>query len=338
MARKTRQQADVPDSASEQPPDPQHHTDSSDVPAPTPAPEEGAPGNGEIPCHPAAEIFPDMTATEYESLRKDIATHGQLIPIVRYGRQIVDGRHRFRVCRELGIEPQFVEWDGQGQILDFLFSMNVRRRNLTTPQLAFIGARALPFYQPQARQRMLDGRAPDPTRMSEEGSTGEAAEQIAGQLGISADAVYAAKKVLEKGTPELPRAVEAGKMTLWNAAKLASLPLRKQQKTLAGGNPAVKEELKKTRQKEAARKQTRKTARNGKAVPDADNPQTVEVAEGTQPSTLLITLTSDDRAIAEQLIDRLGHPRAVRVRDALTAALAGEDLATPVEGGVSSRS
>jgi hypothetical protein len=258
--------------------------------------------------------------------------------------QIVDGRHRFRVCRELGIEPQFVEWDGQGRILDLLFSANVcRRRELTKTQLAFIGARALPFYQPQARQRMLAGRAPDPTRMSEEGSTGEAAEQIAGKLGISAAAVYDAKKVLEQGTPELLRAVEAGKMTVWDAAKLASLPMGKQRKIAAGGKPALKDELKKTRQKEAARKQagkaqTRKTARNGKAVPDADNPQTVEVAEGTEPSTLLITLTSDDRAIAEQLIERLGHPRAVRVRDALTAALAGEDLATPVDGGVSSRS
>ena len=35
-------------------------------------------------------------------------------PIEVSGRQIIDGRNRYRACLELGIKPRLAEWDGTG--------------------------------------------------------------------------------------------------------------------------------------------------------------------------------------------------------------------------------
>ncbi|MPZ31202.1 MAG: DEAD/DEAH box helicase [Rhodospirillales bacterium] len=65
--------------------------------------------------HPAAEIFPVMADADFAGLVADIKQSGQLEPIVIHDNQILDGRHRYRACEQLGIEPITVEWKGRWQ-------------------------------------------------------------------------------------------------------------------------------------------------------------------------------------------------------------------------------
>jgi hypothetical protein len=71
------------------------------------------------------------------ALRDDIAAHGQRDPIALLGGQILDGRNRYRACRELGIKPQSREWDGKGSSpVALVLSANLHRRHLTSSQRA----------------------------------------------------------------------------------------------------------------------------------------------------------------------------------------------------------
>jgi len=56
--------------------------------------------------HPACYL-PKLSDTEFESLKADIKTNGLNIPIKIYDGLILDGRHRYRACLELGVEPRF---------------------------------------------------------------------------------------------------------------------------------------------------------------------------------------------------------------------------------------
>ena len=95
-----------------------------------------------LATHPAADIFPVMTDDEFRALIEDIRRHGQLDPIVLLGGAILDGRHRYRACCEIGLEPIAVEWAGPiPSPVGFVISRNLHRRHLSTGQRSLIAAR-----------------------------------------------------------------------------------------------------------------------------------------------------------------------------------------------------
>jgi ParB-like chromosome segregation protein Spo0J len=55
--------------------------------------------------HPAASLFPMMTAEEIDALGEDMLAHGQREHIVMCRGQILDGRNRLRACILKGIKP-----------------------------------------------------------------------------------------------------------------------------------------------------------------------------------------------------------------------------------------
>jgi hypothetical protein len=100
------------------------------------------------PFHPAADLFPLLTGKEYAALRDDVAAHGQREDIVLLDGQILDGRNRYRVCRELGLEPRCRAWDGEGSPVAFVLSANLHRRHLDASQRAVPGPGAAFHRQP----------------------------------------------------------------------------------------------------------------------------------------------------------------------------------------------
>jgi len=88
----------------------------------------------QLTCHPYCLAIPEMTEAEYQDLKGDIAGSGQLEPIVMFAGQILDGRHRYRACIELGIEPWLKDYDGPDSVMDYVISANLRRRHLSDGQ------------------------------------------------------------------------------------------------------------------------------------------------------------------------------------------------------------
>jgi hypothetical protein len=90
--------------------------------------------------HPLAGLFPPMGRHEYEELKADIRRRGLQVPIVLHEGRILDGRNRYLACKELGIPPSFINYEGDDPV-GFVASMNCHRRHLNRSQLAMIAAR-----------------------------------------------------------------------------------------------------------------------------------------------------------------------------------------------------
>ena len=169
-------------------------------------------------AHPAAELFPPMTAGEYAALKADIDTNGLLEPVVTCKKQILDGRHRFRACQELRIKPLFTEYTGDDPAR-YVISLNLHRRHLSESQRAMIAADLV---------NMPDHRPAD------KGANLHTSAAAAGSLlNVSERTVKSAKKVRDHGTPELAAAVRAGKVAVADAAAIADEPAEAQQEALS---------------------------------------------------------------------------------------------------------
>lgn len=152
-------------------------------------------------AHPAAALFPLMSATEYAGLLEDIRQHGLREPIVvdSKTKTILDGRNRYRACRESETVPEFEWYDGDDPT-GYVVSLNLHRRHLNESQRAMIAARLATLRNGQR-----------PSSIDEGAITQGKAAQL---LNVSKPSVERARVVLEKGTPEMVAAVDAGNLAV----------------------------------------------------------------------------------------------------------------------------
>jgi protein gp37 len=94
--------------------------------------------------HPLSAVFPLLTAQQYAELRADIAADGLRMPIILYCDAVLDGWHRYRICRDLGFVPMFQVFEGNYDAARRLvISLNVRRRQMTTGEIAIAVAKLI---------------------------------------------------------------------------------------------------------------------------------------------------------------------------------------------------
>lgn len=103
---------------------------------------DSLPKRNAVKPHPIAELMPAMSATEFDSLKSDIAAHGVREPIWMYEGMVLDGRHRERACSELEKTCPAQIYDGDDPHA-FVVSLNIHRRHLTTPQRRDVIAKLL---------------------------------------------------------------------------------------------------------------------------------------------------------------------------------------------------
>lgn len=190
--------------------------------------------------HEVANIFPMMSDAEFASLKSDIQAHGLLEPIWLHNGLIIDGRNRYQACVELGVEPHFRQWDGNGSLVAFVVSLNLHRRHLSESQRGMVAAKLA---------NMAQGERTDlqPSANLQKVSRAEAAEL----LNVSERTVNAAAKVKDEGAPELAQAVETGRASVSAAAEVATLPVEEQREIVAKGEAEILKAAKEIRAKKA---------------------------------------------------------------------------------------
>jgi len=95
----------------------------------------------QLEAHEIATLFPTMSSVDLEHLRASVGDQGLLEEILLFEGKILDGRHRYRTCLELGVEPRFREFEGTPQdAFAYSVALNLSRRHLTTVQRAAAGA------------------------------------------------------------------------------------------------------------------------------------------------------------------------------------------------------
>jgi ParB-like chromosome segregation protein Spo0J len=187
----------------------------------------------ELEYHELANIFPAMSDDEYRALKLDIAANGQLVDIYTHEGKIIDGRHRYRATRELGIEPRIVAWDGEGSPTNFVVAMNLNRRHLSTSQRAAIALEILPLYEQDAQARMLAGKPTENLPEGEETNREDrtAVAQAGRAMNVSGKLVANTKKI-QQIAPDLLPEIAAGRMTVNKALVQAE-----QRPTMPDGTP-----------------------------------------------------------------------------------------------------
>ncbi len=212
-----------------------------------------------------ANLIPDMNAVEYKELKNSIFTNGQHIPIVLHQGEILDGRHRYRACMELGIEPLFEDRDDVDPF-QFTIAM-ITRRNLTASQRAMAVAEmysVMGLLKRKAEDSYKEnvGRPKQSFPISETISNQgeipipktepihthvEAAKLAHTSPSVMSDAI----KVNKSGSESLKAAVKSGTVPVSQAAAIADLPHVMQQeavqnntvKELAKEAPVIKREI-----------------------------------------------------------------------------------------------
>lgn len=106
--------------------------------------------------HAFADLFPTMADDELAALKADLTVHGLRQPIVLFEGAILDGRNRYRACREAGVTVRFEQFFGvEDDALAFVLSTNLHRRHLSAGQKAALalGIEALEAERAKERQR-----------------------------------------------------------------------------------------------------------------------------------------------------------------------------------------
>lgn len=180
---------------------------------------------GEYEAHPAADLFPIMSAAQLDELAADISVHGQLEPILIFDKKILDGRNRYLACVKAGKEPRILDApldhiSGQ-TATEWVLSHNLLRRHLTTGQKAMIGVKILPMIEAETKARETARKsAPkveNGSTTADRRTTGKrgpvSASKAAALAGTSPRTVERAQRIT-KVDPRLAERVEAGDVSL----------------------------------------------------------------------------------------------------------------------------
>jgi phage N-6-adenine-methyltransferase len=213
----------------------------------------------EIAIHEAANLFPLMKGEDYEGLKTDISINGLIEPIWTYEGKIIDGRNRYRACLELGVEPTFREWSGEGSLTSFVLSLNLKRRHLNSGQRAMIAVDVAALFEAEAKERQrasggdrksvqykvsVPEKFPEPipeedlkSKAPDSGESRVAAAQI---MDTNPRYVSDAKSIKSQ-SPEVASMVSEGNLTLPQAKIVAALPIEEQVEVVAelAANPDI---------------------------------------------------------------------------------------------------
>lgn len=197
--------------------------------------------------HPASEIPPPLAKEDLDALRASIAEVGLLRPILLFDGKIIDGRNRYAVCVELGIEPKYETYSGSLTPLD-LVKANLAHRHMTAGQKAITATRLEKAEAEEAKERQrkagiaraaakdketgqfladiqvpanlreagTDTESAEPKKKRKpkaERKQNESAEKAAAATGASARNVSTAKK-LQAEAPDLAAEVADGKTSI----------------------------------------------------------------------------------------------------------------------------
>lgn len=216
-------------------------------------------------AHKLCQLFPEMDESAFTSLKESIAERGLEDPIILFDDQILDGRNRWKACKQLRIEPKTKEYRGKDP-LGFVVAKNLERRHLDESQRAMVAAKIEGLKWGGDRKSKNQDLNLDLER-------GEAA----GRTNVSVASVAMAKKVLAEGSPDLIRAVETGKIAVSAAKSLVALP-DVEQSTIAL-EPDIRERRKKVSEGKKRAKHYQKPT-----IPKAKNLELTSPSNGTATS------------------------------------------------------
>jgi hypothetical protein len=165
--------------------------------------------------------------------------------VVMHQGKVLDGRNRLAACEIAGVEPRFVEWDGEGSPTEWVIATNLFRRQLTASQRAVVAVDLLPVLEQEAkeRQRRSQGRGKKGGKELPGNSSKGKASQVAARIAKTNRQYVQEVKKIRQTAPEVVEKIRAGELTVPEGKRLAQLPVAGRKKVLKKLNGAGAEKL-----------------------------------------------------------------------------------------------
>lgn len=265
-----------------------------------------------------------MTPEEYEALERSLLAEGCRDALVLWGETLVDGHHRYAICRKHGLPFRTVQhphFQSMDDVHLWMIDQHLGRRSLSVFQRGELALRKrdiLTTRRAQARAVSATKLPPLPPipEHAEAATEGTAAmdeplpgapetpveappsrEALAKAARLSNAQVGLIEKIRRQAAPEVVEAVKAGTISINAAAAVASLPEEEQRAAAGGGDKELKE----------AARRVRESRRKPKEVPAADpDAGTGAEDELQQLRRRVAELTAEVASLRQQLAELQG--------------------------------
>jgi hypothetical protein len=182
--------------------------------------------------HPESRRIPDMAPGEWKSFLEDVKKRGIVEPIeITDKNEILDGRHRWKAAKELGIEKIPVRVVSPPDPIEYILSAAIERRHLTEGQKAALVLEREEYLQSLKKeaderkkaslkqykndQKCSSVSAPGHSRK------GKTFEHAGKAVGVSARTLYRVQTV-KRASPELFEKVKKGEIAPKKAYSIVS--------------------------------------------------------------------------------------------------------------------
>lgn len=168
-------------------------------------------------------LIPPLAPEEYQKLKENIIADGCREPLVIWGKIIVDGHNRYKICTESNVLYKTInkEFKDRSDVIEWMLRNQLGRRNLTDFSRNEIALKYQEVIAKKMRERMsLNGRnQSNNLKHIEVGSFGHTPikntnqrKELAKIAKTSEGSIQRSKLILEKGTEEqIERARKGGK-------------------------------------------------------------------------------------------------------------------------------
>jgi ParB-like chromosome segregation protein Spo0J len=181
----------------------------------------------ELKVNPEYEaLLPKLSKEEYEALKESIRKDGQHYPIIINKEGVIlDGHHRLKACRDLGVTPRFevreYHEDDKFSEREFVITTNLYRRHLNDFQRGELGYQLYLIEKERARQRRLAGVSikSQETSSSFELEVGQARDVAAKKVHLSPTTFQRLLVIIERGSEELKEKCRTKELTIAQAYK-----------------------------------------------------------------------------------------------------------------------
>ena len=189
----------------------------------------GKSGNGNLSMHELATMFPPMSDEEYEGLKADIAMNGAHQPVAVWRGQIIDGRHRYQACQDLGIQAPLKYLPNDADPVSYIMSANMSRRHLTPSQRSIIAEEIRTIRPVVDMERGNNGNT---TNSSTEEFRRITQADMRDQLHVGHGSIDRAAKVRRDGIKPIAEAVKVGLVSVRDAEMIVERDKETQGKAL----------------------------------------------------------------------------------------------------------
>ena len=168
-----------------------------------------------------SDLLIPLTEDEREKLQMSLMADGCLDPLKVWDGIIVDGHHRYEICREYGIDfrVQEMEFRDRDEALVWALENQLARRNLNNFQRAEVALRIKGIVAEKAKEKQLSAlkkgtEKPVLMKSTKREEPIHTRKEIAKQADVSEDTVRKVEVILEKATPEVITRARTGEISV----------------------------------------------------------------------------------------------------------------------------